>query len=150
MKKNRRDETSEVGREPLLTPFGLSTPQAMGIPNLITHLRPYAELDNLRGDVIIDGPALAYHVYFLCLSLRSGAKNPFEASPTYQELGEAVILWLTCLESQDITVYACSFLASSKLTVKQKENIFRWFPSSLEEGYQNLQTPGVHQAIKYI
>lgn len=76
----------------------------MGILHLIFHLRPYAEIvSSLRDqDVVIDGPAMAYHIYHICLSLRPEAKNPFEAAPTYRELGEAVILWLEFLQTHQL------------------------------------------------
>jgi hypothetical protein len=67
----------------------------MGIPHLITYLRPYAELKSLAGqDVIVDGPGLCYHIYYRRLGWRPEARNPFEAAPSYQELGRATVEWL--------------------------------------------------------
>jgi hypothetical protein len=67
----------------------------MGIPHLTTFLRPYAELESLAGrDAVVDGPGLCYYVYYLCLSRIADARNPFEAAPSYAELGDAAISWL--------------------------------------------------------
>ena len=67
----------------------------MGIPYLITFLRPYAESESLVGrDVIVDGPGLCYHIHFKCLGRRPDARNAFEAASSYGELGEAAIEWL--------------------------------------------------------
>lgn len=95
----------------------------MGIPHLTLHLRPYADYTkNLSNqDVVIDGPALAYHIYLLCLTLRPGAKNAFEAAPTYAELGEAVTLWLGFLQPLHLTVkkiFFDGFLPTSKKEVR--------------------------------
>jgi hypothetical protein len=67
----------------------------MGIPHMITFLRPYAELESLAGrDVVVDGPGLCYHIHYKCLGQRVDARNSFEAAPSYEELGEAAIGWL--------------------------------------------------------
>ena len=67
----------------------------MGIPHLITYLRPYAIHKSLdEQTVVIDGPGLAYHIYHICLSARPASWNAFEAAPSYAELGQAVVAWL--------------------------------------------------------
>jgi len=77
----------------------------MGIPHLTTFLRPYAERSSLAGEnVVIDGPGLAYHIYYLCLSCSSSARNPFEASPSYQNVGKAVIGWLDTLQMSGVVM----------------------------------------------
>jgi hypothetical protein len=75
----------------------------MGIPHLITFLQPYAEAEALAGtNVVIDGPGLAYHIYYTCLSARPTAWNPFEAAPSYKDLGEACIAWLDGLRESHV------------------------------------------------
>jgi len=67
----------------------------MGIPHLITFLRPYAEQESFAGrDVIVDGPGLCYHIHYKCLGRRTEARNALEAAPSYEELGNAAIEWL--------------------------------------------------------
>jgi hypothetical protein len=67
----------------------------MGIPHLITFLRPYAELESLAGrDVIVDGPAICYHTHYRVLGRKTEARNSFEAAPSYEELVQAAIEWL--------------------------------------------------------
>ena len=80
----------------------------MGIPHLITYLRPFAIPVDLAGhSVVIDGPGLAYHVWHICLS--SKARNPFEATPSYRVLGEMVIRWLDELQVHDVYLYEFLF-----------------------------------------
>jgi len=74
----------------------------MGIPHLITFLRPFSVREALRGQsIIIDGPGLCYHVYHVSLGLRPNAPNYFEAVPSYQEIGEALLAYLKGLEKSD-------------------------------------------------
>ena len=74
-------------------------------------LQPYAEkvilqqksaANNEKSDVvnnvIIDGPSLAYHVYYVCLSRKGHARNALEAMPSYKELGFAALSWLEQME----------------------------------------------------
>jgi hypothetical protein len=75
----------------------------MGIPHLTLFLQSYAEAQSIAGKhVVIDGPGFAYHIYYTCLSARSGARNPFEAAPSYEELGKACIAWLNGLWDKDV------------------------------------------------
>jgi len=76
----------------------------MGIPHLATHLQPYAKHGPLVGDVVVDGPAFAYHVYFICLNNRPAARNAFEAAPTYHEIGKTAIAWLDGLMAAGINL----------------------------------------------
>ena len=76
----------------------------MGIPHLKRHLRPYATCAELRNrDVIIDGPALAYHILNLC---RVGVSrhSPFE-QPSYSLLQDTAIAWLDHLGTCGISMY---------------------------------------------
>ncbi|RSM07143.1 hypothetical protein CDV31_008792 [Fusarium ambrosium] len=75
----------------------------MGIPQLISTLEPYAvhgALDNDR--VVIDGPALAYHILHICN--RYGI-----VQPSYQLLGDTTIAWLDALVSRGVSVEAIYF-----------------------------------------
>lgn len=61
----------------------------MGIPNLTSTLLPFAKYKVLQsGDtVVIDGPALAYHILNIC-------NRDDQAHPSYDILGETTIRWL--------------------------------------------------------
>jgi hypothetical protein len=77
---------------------------AMGIPQLKRHLEPYAERAAIEpGDVVLDGPALAYHVLSLC-SRSTRKTSPFE-QPSYHLLGETAIAWLERIEACGLSVY---------------------------------------------
>lgn len=77
----------------------------MGIPHLITFLRPYAELECLAGrDIIVDGPGLCYHIHYKCLGRRAEAWNALEAALSYEELREAAIEWLDGLRGSGAVV----------------------------------------------
>lgn len=78
----------------------------MGIPHLITHLRPFASNTDLSSqDVVIDGPALAYHIYHLCIASQPRARNPFEATPSPALLGQTVLRWLDEVQANGVTLW---------------------------------------------
>lgn len=87
----------------------------MGIPHLAQQLQPHGTKVVLARDIlnrvpaIIDGPSLAYHCFYVCLSRRSGARNTLEATPSYRELGEAAVSWLEQIEQFGLEVYVPSF-----------------------------------------
>lgn len=82
----------------------------MGIPHLITLLQPYSELRLLEGqDVVIDGPAWAYHIYYICLGRRSSSRGPFQALPSYAEIGDAAIEWLDGLRQSNVSMLSDPF-----------------------------------------
>lgn len=71
----------------------------MGIPRLISTLEPYVFhgiLDN--ESIVIDGPALAYHVLYICN--RHGIPQP-----PYNVLGETTIAWLDALVERGVNMY---------------------------------------------
>ena len=70
----------------------------MGIPHLISTLEPYAVLSPLTGqDVVIDGPALAYHILNIC---RGNGLN----YPGPDVLGRTAVQWLEELTSHSVTM----------------------------------------------
>lgn len=77
----------------------------MGIPHLITHLEPYAESEHLASkNVVIDGPAFAYHVYHICMSAKTDARGLFQITPSYAEISKLAIEWLQELEHHGATM----------------------------------------------
>ncbi|KAK4064802.1 uncharacterized protein Triagg1_8989 [Trichoderma aggressivum f. europaeum] len=89
----------------------------MGIPHLITTLENYASHEILQHQVVvIDGPALAYHILHLCRF--QGA-----IQPSYGLLSRLVIEWLDRLEDQRVTIRAIYFdgyLPESKQPVRME------------------------------
>jgi hypothetical protein len=78
----------------------------MGVPHLITFLRPFATSVNLTGqNIVIDGPGLAYHVWHICLVTQPRFRNPFEAIPSYEILGKTVTRFLDELQTHGVCVY---------------------------------------------
>jgi hypothetical protein len=78
----------------------------MGIPQLKRHLERYAERMPLEpGDVVVDGPALAYHILSLCLrAIGKGSNNPLK-QPSYDFLGATAVAWLDRIQECGLSVY---------------------------------------------
>lgn len=81
----------------------------MGIRGLTPALRPYATRLRLHGRVVIDGPALAYHILHVARA-EAATSNPLE-EPSYSVLGSTAIRWLDELQSHGIQVYEISTLS---------------------------------------
>lgn len=68
----------------------------MGIPRLTALLQPYADLCSLQDQaVVIDGPALAYHVLHVCRI--NGA-----VQPSYQLVAKTTLDWLNELSRHNV------------------------------------------------
>ena len=92
----------------------------MGIPRLISHLQPYflsATLGSrssgcVKFDVgssekciiIIDGPGLAFFIYYRLLANKSASLNAIDAVPTYDEIGKSFLIFLAELRAFGLTV----------------------------------------------
>ncbi|PNY24907.1 Uncharacterized protein TCAP_05183 [Tolypocladium capitatum] len=113
----------------------------MGIPYLTATLKPYAVRRPLQDEaVVIDGPALAYHILHVCR-----ANNI--SQPTYQLLGQSTVAWLDELSSHGVaaqTIYFDGYLPTSKRQVRMERltkstaQISRFF-SSTPQGYPRNQ-----------
>ncbi|CAD0101252.1 unnamed protein product [Aureobasidium mustum] len=99
----------------------------MGIPHLTHSLSPYGDKVVLpqhpanHENAIIDGPSLAYHVFYVCIARRTSARNALEATPTYQELGQAAVNWLEQIEQYGLkikTVFFDGLLPLSKQSTR--------------------------------
>jgi hypothetical protein len=85
----------------------------MGIPRLAGHLQAYFQPEALgcksckrmKPSVVIDGPGLLYWIYYRILS-KARAANPFEAQPSYHEVGRTTICYLDGLEEHGVIMYA--------------------------------------------
>lgn len=75
----------------------------MGVRGLTNILRPLASRSELRGRVVIDGPAFAYHIVHLA-RVEIGVSTPLE-EPTYAVLGSTALRWLDDLQSRGVQVY---------------------------------------------
>lgn len=63
-------------------------------------LRQYASREHLCGRVVIDGPALAYHILWIA---RRNVSNILE-EPTYAVLAATAIQWLDRVASHGLEV----------------------------------------------
>ena len=92
----------------------------MGIPRLTSYLEPYSVPGLLGCDsfacpihnpqihsscIIIDGPGLAYHIFYRILAHKPASWNAIDAMPTYQEIGELTVLYLQELEKRGVCLY---------------------------------------------
>ncbi|KAK0718258.1 XPG domain containing-domain-containing protein [Lasiosphaeria miniovina] len=94
----------------------------MGVPHLRRHLEPYAQKGVIEPcNVVIDGPALAYHILALCL--RSTQKSSPSEQPSYDVLGCTTVAWLDEIQASGLTVsaiYFDGFLPQSKYHERQQ------------------------------
>jgi len=78
--------------------------RAMGIPQLKRWLGPHSERGPMQqGDVVVDGPALAYYILSVC-SQGSRKTSPFQ-QPSYSLIGSTVIAWLDRVQECGLSVY---------------------------------------------
>ena len=91
----------------------------MGIPRLISHLQPYAittiigckqpdcpqhQRRSSERNITIDGPGLAYHVYYRLLAYKPTLLNAYDAAPSYAATGTAVLGFLDELQFYGFTM----------------------------------------------
>ncbi|KND91395.1 hypothetical protein TOPH_04192 [Tolypocladium ophioglossoides CBS 100239] len=105
----------------------------MGIPYLTATLEPYAVRRALQDEVVvIDGPALAYHILHVC-------RVNGISQPPYQLLGQSTVAWLDNLSSHGVAAQAIYFdghLPTSKRQVRMERltkstaQISRFFSST--------------------
>lgn len=76
----------------------------MGIPRLKRNLESFADKGVIKPcEVVVDGPALAYHALNLC-SRTALKSSPFE-QPSYELLGRTAIAWLEKVEEYGLNMY---------------------------------------------
>ncbi|KJZ79435.1 hypothetical protein HIM_00904 [Hirsutella minnesotensis 3608] len=89
----------------------------MGIPHLTATLQPYADHRVVQDEaVVIDGPALAYHVLHIC-------RVNGRIHPSYRLVGQSTVAWLDELAKRRVVVNAIFFdghLPESKLAVRME------------------------------
>lgn len=88
----------------------------MGIARLRKHLEPFAESivlgcmtinckeHSAQREIIIDGPSLAYHIYYRLFAHKPAYLGPIDAIPSYNELGKAFLVFLDELVRYGIKV----------------------------------------------
>ena len=89
----------------------------MGIPRLRGHLLPYVDPTILgcktnhchkhvkTKNFVIDGPSLAFHIYYKVLALKGAVDCSLDAVPTCSELGKATITFLDQLQQYGGVMY---------------------------------------------
>ncbi|KUJ14179.1 uncharacterized protein LY89DRAFT_784171 [Mollisia scopiformis] len=93
----------------------------MGVRHLIAYLQPYATVVSLAGaSIVVDGPAFAHHVYYLCLRATPHARNGFEAAPSYPVLVKTALSWLDRLRNVAVInkIYFDGFLPARKFNTR--------------------------------
>lgn len=83
----------------------------MGIPRLLGYLEPYASTVKFKstdnygaagGGAVVDGPALAYHVFRDASARRHTVESTGRDALSYKEIGDAVLQWLSALEAHTV------------------------------------------------
>jgi len=102
----------------------------MGIPRLTSHLQPYAtstilgcrtrdcsyhRRDQEERKIVVDGPGLAYHIYYKVLSQSSTVLNAYDAAPSSADIGQATTAFLHELELHGLLMYA--FIDRQRLVI---------------------------------
>lgn len=83
----------------------------MGIRGLYTHLQPYGTkvdflpTDGPKRSLIIDGPAFAYYIYYQCVAQKPKSAHPFERIPSYKEIIDFALHWLSDVEKFGLVMY---------------------------------------------
>ncbi|KAJ4420800.1 hypothetical protein N0V85_000468 [Neurospora sp. IMI 360204] len=94
----------------------------MGIPHLRKHLEPYAQRGAIQpSNLVIDGPALAYHILNLC-RIKTIKNSPFE-QPTYELLSRTTLEWLDRIRVCGLTIsriFFDGYLPTSKTDERTK------------------------------
>ncbi|KUI68290.1 hypothetical protein VM1G_04144 [Cytospora mali] len=118
----------------------------MGIRGLTSTLKPFASRSELRGRVVIDGPALAYHILHICrVSLASSTALE---EPPYSVLGSTAIQWLDGLHDCGIEVAAIYFDGYLP-AFKKEERLDRIYQSSsVSSNYFSSTSSGIPTASK--
>jgi hypothetical protein len=115
------------------------------------------------GTAVLDGPALAYHAYYVALARRSSARNALEAMPGYGEVNQVAVELLDALQKHGIRIAAIFFdgglpkwkqevrLQRLNTYLRQLENYRAQHPSSfasLHVGCQiSVATPPNHFSV---
>ena len=79
-----------------------SVPVLLGSGNF---LDPSHSLQIHSNCIIIDGPGLAYHIFYRILAFKPESWNILDALPTYKEIGELTIIFLRELRERGIWLY---------------------------------------------
>lgn len=98
---------------------------AMGIRGLASALKQFASREQLRGRVVIDGPALAYYI----LRVARLDVSTILDEPTYALLGETATQWLDSLQSCGLDV--CVAATSRPLPPYQNADYLSTVPRSI-------------------
>lgn len=89
----------------------------MGIPRLKKLVQPYAKSTVLgcktpgceehpdSNQVIIDGPSLAYHIYYRLLAHKDSDLCPMDAVPSYKDIGTGILIFLDELQRHRVLMY---------------------------------------------
>lgn len=112
----------------------------MGIPHLTSHIHPYllstvlgcstsdckrhSNLEAGPTKLIIDGPGLAYYLYYRLLAHKPYHLRGLDAIPSYDELGKAALRFLDGLQEHRVIMYGTNITKSrppAKLPLQRKD-----------------------------
>ncbi|EAA32554.2 hypothetical protein GE21DRAFT_6677 [Neurospora crassa] len=116
----------------------------MGIPHLRKHLEPYAQRGAIQpSSLVIDGPALAYHILNLC-RINTIKSSPFEQA-TYELLSRTTLEWLDRARTCGLTISRI-FFDGYLPTSKTHERTKRLMKTSKElQGFHRKHVNGLTQ-----
>ncbi|OAX83047.1 hypothetical protein ACJ72_02593 [Emergomyces africanus] len=134
----------------------------MGIRYLTQHLLPYAQTVWLRNSpnhgqntqnincVVVDGPALVYHVYNRLLSWSAVHLNVVDAQPSVDEVSIGVMQFLLCLKGLDVRIEKIYFdgalpLQKRPVRLERMENTRQKLQKLCRDTAGGFKTPSIRR-----
>lgn len=103
---------------------------------LVSYTSPWPPKDqpvNLSAtrSVIIDGPSLAYFIYYRCLKEQESSSNALDVYPSYEQVTNAVLRFLGRLEASEFKIHSIYF--DGRLPINKRDVRLQRLQSNLNQ-----------------
>lgn len=133
----------------------------MGIPRLTSLLQPYFVPTTIgcsntdcrshtqqSNPVVIDGPGLAFVVYYRLLACKPTSLSPIDAQPSYDEIGKAILVFLDGLTHCGLTMYYESYDCSVIIFAETSYSTKIYFDGYLPPHKRSVRTSRLEASLK--